>query len=522
MSPEVPEVTALTQSTDSSVSGLSSDIDARTQDQDVVISGCTQDQIDIYEIDETAQHLATSLNIDTNGTCTWTPEGGTEQIGGNPYTISIPAANTSSNKTETSNIITVRAKDDAQNTSLSNKFTFYLDSGVVNFSDDVTISNSGSDYYIQAVDENSTIDYVVTDDSCDSSLTYTSGGAYDPTTGVSSLVLGVEKQICFKVVDSNTTPNTEYYSSNSSQASGVFASLDFDSDSGTKGDSITNNTIPTFSVTNVEGNNSVVLLSTWDDDDDTYGNSDGLVQASELIVRGVAQNTGSSAGDIDVAWGASVAGYTPPLTFAGVNSGNLISGDHYFTANIVDYVGNTSVYTPLTKINISTTNPTVSSIELTTNTYPSQFGSSELQDNITKESDLQLAVCASSESTLTLQDASSISINSTVVEDTADTTCQLAKDSKYTIDITSGTLQASPSGETHNLHIDLVDSTNNSTDGLTDTNAQISITVDSGIVNFGNIATIYNAGTDYYIKAVDENSTIDYVVTDDNKAAFAL
>ena len=41
-------------------------------------------------------------------------------------------------------------------------FTFEIDDGVVNFGDDVTISNSGSDYYISADDEDSSIKYSVT------------------------------------------------------------------------------------------------------------------------------------------------------------------------------------------------------------------------------------------------------------------------------------------------------------------------------------------------------------------------
>ena len=355
---------------------------------------------------------------------------------------------------------------------------------------------------------------------CDNTLSYTD---YDSTTGVSSLDSGVEKQICFEVEDSNSV--ISYYNSKTyEQDFPVLPSLDSASNSGDTADNITNNTKPNILVSNVEGD-AAVEIYTWDDT--TNGNSDGLIQESELTLRGFKQN-GTSVGGVTVSWGSNSNtspthfndNYVPTLT---IDTTELPDETYYFTARAVDFVGNKSPFTPVSQVVINTQATTVNSIELSPNTYPSQFGSSELSDNITKESDIRLTVCVESGSTLTLKDELDTTINSTITEDTADTaTCTVTGDSKFTIDITSGTLQSSPSGDTHNLHIDIENTTGTTSDGLNSANAQISVTLDSGVSNFTDIATISNKGTDYYITAYDEGSTINYFVTTEDKSSTTI
>ena len=442
------------------------------------------------------------------------------------YSLVISDSDLTSSRAGTENAITVSSFDDAGNESTKpTGFTFEIDEGVVNFGDDVTISNSGSDYYISADDEDSSIKYSVTTEdktsattaTCDNTLSYTD---YDSTTGVSSLDSGVEKQICFEVEDSNSV--ISYYNSKTyEQDFPVIPSLDSASNSGDTADNITNNTKPNILVSNVEGD-AAVEIYTWDDT--TNGNSDGLIQESELTLRGFKQN-GTSVGGVTVSWGSNSNtspthfndNYVPTLT---IDTTELPDETYYFTARAVDFVGNKSPFTPVSQVVINTQATTVNSIELSPNTYPSQFGSSELSDNITKESDIRLTVCVESGSTLTLKDELDTTINSTITEDTADTaTCTVTGDSKFTIDITSGTLQSSPSGDTHNLHIDIENTTGTTSDGLNSANAQISVTLDSGVSNFTDIATISNKGTDYYITAYDEGSTINYFVTTEDKSS---
>ena len=70
------------------------------------------------------------------------------------YSLVISDSDLTSSRAGTENAITVSSFDDAGNESgKPTGFTFEIDDGVVNFGDDVTISNSGSDYYISADDE---------------------------------------------------------------------------------------------------------------------------------------------------------------------------------------------------------------------------------------------------------------------------------------------------------------------------------------------------------------------------------
>ena len=308
---------------------------------------------------------------------------------------------------------------------------------------------------------------------------------------------------------------SHYNSIEDTQTSSVLPSLDSASNSGGTTDNITNNTKPSILVSNVEGN-AAVEIYTWSDD----ASADNLIQESELTLRGVTQNSSTSAADVTASWENNITNYTPTLT---IDATELPDETYYFTARVVDFVGNTSPFTPVSQVVINTQATTVNSIELSPNTYPSQFGSSELSDNITKESDIRLTVCVESGSTLTLKDELDTTINSTITEDTADTaTCTVTGDSKFTIDITSGTLQSSPSGDTHNLHIDIENTVGTTSDGLNSPNAQISITLDSGVSNFTDIATISNKGTDYYITAYDEGSTINYFVTTEDKSSTTI
>ena len=167
------------------------------------------------------------------------------------YSLVISDSDLTSSRAGTENAITVSSFDDAGNESgKPTGFTFEIDDGVVNFGDDVTISNSGSDYYISADDEDSSIKYSVTTEdktstttaTCDNTLSYTN---YVSTTGVSSLDSGVEKQICFEVTDSNSV--ISYYNSKTyEQDFPVLPSLDSASNSGDTADNITNNTKPSI------------------------------------------------------------------------------------------------------------------------------------------------------------------------------------------------------------------------------------------------------------------------------------
>ena len=70
------------------------------------------------------------------------------------YSLVISDSDLTSSRAGTENAITVSSFDDAGNESgKPTGFTSKIDDGVVNFGDDVTISNSGSDYYISADDE---------------------------------------------------------------------------------------------------------------------------------------------------------------------------------------------------------------------------------------------------------------------------------------------------------------------------------------------------------------------------------
>ena len=211
--PLPPSVESLTTVTDTEVTGLSTNTDNITKDQSISVTGCSEADSNIFAYDITIDGTTTqiSTNVTADGAvCTWTPSGESEQTG-KTYTLTgITTDITSSSKDGVVNNIGVYTRDVAGNTSLiSNTLDVTIDGGVVNFGDDVTISNSGSDYYISADDEGSKIKYSVTTEdktsattaTCDNTLSYTD---YDSTTGVSNLDSGVEKQICFEVEDSNS------------------------------------------------------------------------------------------------------------------------------------------------------------------------------------------------------------------------------------------------------------------------------------------------------------------------------
>ena len=120
----------------------------------------------------------------------------------------------------------------------------------------------------------------------------------------------------------------------------MISSLDSASNSGDTTDNITNNTKPNILVSNVEGN-AAVEIYTWSDD----ASADNLIQESELTLRGFKQN-GTSVGGVTVSWGSNSNtspthfndNYVPTLT---------IDTMYYFTSRVVDFVGNTSQFTPV-------------------------------------------------------------------------------------------------------------------------------------------------------------------------------
>ena len=114
----------------------------------------------------------------------------------------------------------------------------------------MTISNSGSDYYISADDEDSTIKYLVTSSLVADSVVDCSTQTYTETyvgVGISNIVdnAGTDenRQICFEVTDSNSVIS-HYNSIEDTQTSSVLPSLDSASNSGDTTDNITNNTKP--------------------------------------------------------------------------------------------------------------------------------------------------------------------------------------------------------------------------------------------------------------------------------------
>ena len=231
-----------------------------------------------------------------------------------------------------------------------------LDSGVSNFTDIATISNKGTDYYITAYDEGSTINYFVTTEdkssttivTCDSSLTYSNG--YNGT-GVSSLDSGVEKQICFEVTDSNiTTPSVSYHNSKAAEQTPVAVSVN-------SGGYVTNDITPNITPTNIE-EGAFVEVYTWSDDT----SADGLVQASELTLHGVTQFT---AGVTDVLWGSEVTNYTTSENKT-IDSTDLVDNTTYkFVVRVVDLAGYVSSFTPPVDIKVDTAETL---IEFTANT----------------------------------------------------------------------------------------------------------------------------------------------------------
>ena len=200
-----PSTPTVDTPTDKAVSGLSISSDGITEKGDITITGCALENTDVYA-QITADSITTQASTFTTANDTTTGCTDTDHDG---YSLIISTSDLTSSRAGTENAITVSSFDDAGNESgKPTGFTFEIDDGVVNFGDDVTISNSGSDYYISADDEDSSIKYSVTTEdktsattaTCDNTLSYTD---YDSTTGVSSLDSGVEKQICFEVEDSS-------------------------------------------------------------------------------------------------------------------------------------------------------------------------------------------------------------------------------------------------------------------------------------------------------------------------------
>ena len=175
--PLPPSVESLTTVTDTEVTGLSTNTDNITKDQSISVTGCSEADSNIFAYDITIDGTTTqiSTNVTADGAvCTWTPSGESEQTG-KTYTLTgITTDITSSSKDGVVNNIGVYTRDVAGNTSLiSNTLDVTIDGGVVNFGDDVTISNSGSDYYISADDEGSKIKYSVTTEDKTSATTAT-------------------------------------------------------------------------------------------------------------------------------------------------------------------------------------------------------------------------------------------------------------------------------------------------------------------------------------------------------------
>ena len=228
-----PSTPTVDTPTDKAVSGLSTSSDGITEKGDITITGCALENTDVYA-QITADSITTQASTFTtaNGTTTTCTD-----TGHAVYSLVISDSDLTSSRAGTENAITVSSFDDAGNESgKPTGFTSKIDDGVVNFGDDVTISNSGSDYYISADDEDSSIKYSVTTEdktsattaTCDNTLSYTN---YVSTTGVSSLDSGVEKQICFEVTDSNSV--ISYYNSKTyEQDFPVLPSLDSASNSG--------------------------------------------------------------------------------------------------------------------------------------------------------------------------------------------------------------------------------------------------------------------------------------------------
>ena len=158
-----------------------------------------------------------------------------------------------------------------------------------------------------------------------------------------------------------------YYNSvEHGQTSSVISSLDSASNSGDTTDNITNNTKPNILVSNVEGN-AAVEIYTWSDD----ASADNLIQESELTLRGFKQN-GTSVGGVTVSWGSNSNtspthfndNYVPTLT---IDTDALSDGTYYFTSRVVDFVGNTSQFTPVSQVVINTQATDTITLEANTN-----------------------------------------------------------------------------------------------------------------------------------------------------------
>ena len=367
--------------TDAAFVGLSTDSDGETTKGDITITGCAEENTEVHAyitVDSLTEKLNTFDVADDNTT------GCTDDTYG--YSLVISDSDLTSSRAGTANTITVSSFDDAENESgTPTGFTFTIDEGVVNFNDIATVFNIGTDYYISATDDSSSISYEVTGTIVTPTPTavcndgnYSYNNAYDATTGVSNIVpnnLGEEenREICFRVTDKNTPPNISYYNSAASiQTTFVLPSLDSVTDGNNSGDTtdnITNNTQPNIIVSNVESL-AAVEIYTWVDD----SSDDGVVQESELILRGFAQNTDTNLPvvDLTVSWGKNSnttpnnfdANYAPTQS---INTTALLDGTHYFTARVVDFVGNISPYTPVTDVEIITTTTDTITLEANPN-----------------------------------------------------------------------------------------------------------------------------------------------------------